>query len=227
MALDVQALIWPIIQIIWINVVLSGDNAVVIALACRSLPEKQRRLGVALGTAAAIVLRIALTAIIVEILLLPYVRIVGGILLFWIAIRLAREDHQEKSLPPSTSLWGTIGIIVVADAVMSLDNALAIAAAANGSLLLVAFGLVLSVPIIIFGATLFAGVIARWPAFVWAGAALLGYVGGELIASDPLFAASQFARVPHWETLCGGAGLVFVVVVAAAMTARAKKRAAH
>ncbi len=226
MALDVQALIWPIIQIIWINIVLSGDNAVVIALACRSLPEKQRRLGVALGTAAAIVLRIALTAIIVEILLLPYVRIVGGILLFWIAIRLAREDHHEKSLPPSTSLWSAIGIIVVADAVMSLDNALAIAAAANGSLLLVAFGLVLSVPIIIFGATLFASVIARWPVFVWAGAALLGYVGGELIGSDPFFATLHITRALHWEVLCGTAGLVFVVVVAAAMTARDRKRAA-
>ncbi len=141
-------------------------------------------------------------------------------------MRLAREDHQEKSLPPAMSLWNAIGIIVLADAVMSLDNALAIAAAANGSLLLVAFGLVLSVPIIIFGATLFASVIARWPAFVWAGAALLGYVGGELIGSDPLFATLHIARVPHWEALCGGAGLVFVVGVAAAMTARAKNRAA-
>lgn len=226
MAPDVQALLWPILQIIWINVVLSGDNAVVIALACRSLPEKQRRLSVALGTAAAILLRIALTAIIVEILLLPYVRIVGGLLLFWIAVRLAREDHEEKSLPPAVSLWNAIGIIVIADAVMSLDNALAIAAAANGSLVLVAFGLILSVPIIIFGATLFSAVIARWPILVWAGAALLGYVGGQLIGSDPLFANLHMVHLPHWETLCGLAGLVFVVVVAAAMTGLDQKRAA-
>jgi YjbE family integral membrane protein len=207
----------PVLQIIWIDIVLSGDNAVVIGLACRALPERQRMLGTALGTGAAVLLRVLLTIVVVEVLHLSYVRLVGGILLFWIAIRLALQESDETSVKPAGSIFAAVRIIVVADTIMSLDNVMAIAAAAKGSILLVAFGLALSVPFIIFGATLFLAVFSRYPALIWAGAALLGYIGGELISSDPLFAAIPLAQLPHWEPLCGTFGVTLVLAIAAVL----------
>ena len=174
-----------ILQIIWIDLLLSGDNAVVIALACRSLPPHQRRLGVLLGAGAAVGLRILFALIISPLLALPYLRLAGGILLIWIAVKLVRGEDAEHDVEAADSLWRAVRTIAIADAVMSLDNVVAIAAASHGNPWLFTFGLVLSVPLIIAGSTLIMGIIARFPIFVWAGAALLGWIAGEMIATDP------------------------------------------
>jgi YjbE family integral membrane protein len=187
---------------------------VVIGLACRSLPERQRRLGIVLGAGAAVVLRALLTIVVVEVLLFPLVRLVGGLLLFWIAIKLAIEDHDEKEINPAESVFAAVRIIVVADAIMSLDNVMGIAAAAKGSISLVAFGLALSVPLIIFGSTLLLGLFSRFPVLVWAGAALLGYVAGQLIGSERLLASFPLAGSAHWDTACGAAGVIIVLAMA-------------
>ena len=217
MNIDIPALLSPVLQIIWIDIVLSGDNAVVIGLACRSLQPKQRRLGIVLGTGAAVILRALLTIVVVEVLALPMVRLIGGLFLFWIAIKLALEDHGKKEIDTAESVFAAVQIIVIADLVMSLDNVMAIAAAANGSILLVVFGLALSVPLIIFGSTLLLTLFTRFPLLVWAGAALLGYVGGQLIGSERLLAAYPVAQWPYWEKLCGGLSVIIVLVIAYAL----------
>lgn len=214
MIIDIQSALGPILQIIWINVVLSGDNAVVIGLACRALPERQRSLGLVFGTGTAIVLRVLLTIVVVKLLGLSLVRLIGGLLLIWIAIRLAMEEHGKKDIGSSGSVFAAIRIVVVADAVMSLDNVMAIAAAAKGSILLVIFGLALSVPLIIFGSTLLIGLFSRFPSLVWTGAGLLGYVAGELIAAEPLFQAYPMTHAAYFEPACGVAGMVTVLVSA-------------
>ena len=175
-----------LLQIIWIDILLSGDNAVVIALACRSLPEKQRRTGILLGAGAAVALRILFALIITYLLAVPYLRIFGGVLLFWIAVKLItgeNEDHHD--IEASDSLWRAVRTIAIADAVMSLDNVVAIAAAARGHPELFIFGLLLTIPLIIAGSTLITALIQRFPIFVWAGAALLGWIAAEMIVTDP------------------------------------------
>lgn len=214
MFIDIQSALGPILQIIWIDIVLSGDNAVVIGLACRALPKRQRVLGISLGTAAAVVLRAVLTIVVVEVLALDLVRLIGGLLLIWIAIKLALEEHGKKDVGSSESVFSAIRIIVVADAVMSLDNVMAIAAAAKGSILLVVFGLTLSVPLIIFGSTLLLGLFSRFPLLVWAGAGLLGYVAGELIGSERLFQTYPITHAAYWDPACGVAGIVIVLIIA-------------
>ena len=214
MTLDSVPTLVPILQIIWIDIVLSGDNAVAIGLACRALPERQRAIGIMLGAGAAVVLRIFLTLVVVEILQLAYVRLIGGLLLLWIAIKLVLQDRGKADITAAASIGAAVRIIVIADTIMSLDNVVAIAAAAKGSILLVAFGLALSVPFIIFGATLFLGLFSHYPALVWAGAALLGYIGGELISADPLIAALPWSHAPYWGAGCGGAGSLTVLVLA-------------
>ncbi len=179
-----SALLISVAEIVWINLVLSGDNAVVIALACRSLPSDRQMLGLWLGAAAAVGLRIVFTAIVASLLGVPFIKIVGGALLIWIAVKLLIQESEETDTPSSQSLWGAVRIIVVADMVMSLDNVLAIAAAAHGSMALIVFGLLLSAPLVVFGAKLMVGLLTRFPAFVWGGAALLGWVAGELIIAD-------------------------------------------
>jgi YjbE family integral membrane protein len=173
-------------QIIWIDLLLSGDNAVVIALACRSLPESQRRIGIWLGAGAAVGLRIAFAYIISHLLNIPFLQMAGGILLMWIAVKLL-TDHNDPSranVRASNSLWGAVGTIAMADAVMSLDNVVAIAAIAGDNYWLFIFGLALSIPFIVVGASLISGLISRFPILVWAGAALLGWIGGGMIADD-------------------------------------------
>lgn len=207
--------VWaPILQIIWIDLVLSGDNAVVIALACHGLAGKQRFWGVILGSAAAIALRVLLTVVVVEILHLPFVRLVGGLLLLWIAVSLAIEEDDEHNVPEATSIFTAVRIIVVADAIMSLDNVMAIAAAARGSLLLVVFGLALSIPFIIFGASLFLALLSRFPILIWLGAAVLGYVAGDLIGSEELFERFPIVHNSHWDVACGIAGVIATLVIA-------------
>lgn len=174
------------LQIIWIDLVLSGDNAVLIALACRGLPDRrQRRAGIILGAGVAIILRIIFAGAVTQLLEIPYLRLIGGILLFWIAVKLLiGEDECEPEITAHNRLWRAVGTIALADVLMSLDNVIAVAAVANGSVALIAFGVALSVPLIIWGSTLVLALIARFPLIVWFGAGLLGWISGELIASE-------------------------------------------
>ena len=144
----------PILQIVWIDVLLSGDNALVIALACRSLPEERRRLGLFLGSCAAIALRIAFTLLIAELFDVPFIRIAGGIVLLWIAITLAGPEASHKEIESAKTLWSAVRIIATADVIMSFDNMLAVVAVAKGSILLILFGLALSIPLLMFGSSL-------------------------------------------------------------------------
>jgi YjbE family integral membrane protein len=181
--------ILQILQIIGIDILLSGDNAVVIALACRSLPPEKRKLGIILGVTAAIVLRVIFTLGLQFVIGWPWLMLVGGFLLLWIAIQLLIEaDDSEKVIADNKTLMGAVRTIALADLVMSLDNVLAVAGAAHGHPGLILFGLALSIPLIMGGATLIIGLLTRFPILVWAGAALLGWIAGELIASERMLA---------------------------------------
>jgi YjbE family integral membrane protein len=204
------------LEIIVINILLSGDNAVVIALACRNLPPHQRRWGVFWGAIGAIVLRIVLTFFAVALLELPYLKLVGGALLVWIGIKLIAEDEGEgeEQVAGSDRMLAAIKTVIVADLVMSIDNVLAVAGAAKGSLTLLIFGLVVSIPLVIVGAQLIMKLIERMPILILAGGGLLGYVAGEMVVEDPAL-AHWIAAGPHW--LHWGipfAGVVLVIGVA-------------
>jgi len=183
-----------IVKIIGINIVLSGDNAVVIALACRNLPPRQRRIGILLGAGAAVVLRILFTLMVLFLFqVVPYLKLVGGLLLFWIAVKLlAGDDHAgEDKVAGGDSLWEAVKIVAIADVVMSLDNVLAIVGAAESAppeqrIWLIVLGLAISIPLVVAGSTLIMGLLTRYPILVWAGAGLLGWVAGELIATEPV-----------------------------------------
>ncbi|KAB0677229.1 TerC family protein [Aureimonas leprariae] len=177
-------------EIVWINIVLSGDNAVVIAMACRGLPPDRRQTGMVLGALVAVALRIAFTVVIETLLAVPFLKIVGGGLLVWIAVKLLSGGEDEGEVEASPRLWEAVRTVAVADAVMSLDNVLAIAGVAKDSMLLVIVGLAISVPLIVVGATLIMKLLARFPILVWAGAGLLGWVAGGMLLSDP-FAARE------------------------------------
>jgi YjbE family integral membrane protein len=179
--------ILPLIEIIWVNVVLSGDNAVVIAMACRGLPENKRRWGMLLGAGAAVVLRIAFTLVLAALLATPYLKIVGGLLLFWVALKLINDSdaHDQPDIRRSSSLFEAVRTVAIADAVMSLDNVLAIEAVAQGSVRLLIVGLLVSIPLIVAGATLIMKLLDRVPILVWAGAGLLGWLSGEMMVTDP------------------------------------------
>jgi YjbE family integral membrane protein len=172
-------------KIIWINVLLSGDNALVIAMACRGLAPRQRLWGMVIGAGIAVVLLIAFTGIVARLMVLPYLKLVGGLALLVIAARLLVPDDEGDDVTAATSLWHAIRIVVIADIVMSLDNVIAVAAAANGQLPLLILGLAVSIPIIIAGAALIMLVLDRFPILVWLGATLLGWIAGEVIATDP------------------------------------------
>lgn len=176
-----------VLRIIGIDIVLAGDNAVVIALACRSLPPQQRTVGIILGAGAAIILRILFTLVVQEILDISWLKLAGGLVLLWIAVKLLlAEESSDESVKSGASLWEAVRIVAIADMVMSLDNVLAIAAAAHGDAGLIIFGLLVSIPLVVGGATIITGLLTRYPIFVWAGAALLGWVAGELIATEPV-----------------------------------------
>jgi YjbE family integral membrane protein len=186
-----------ILQIIWIDLLLSGDNAVVIALACRSLPPHLRRWGIILGAGVAILLRIIFATIISTLLAIPFLKVVGGLLLLWIAVKLAKgEEAEEKTVAASDKLYKAVWTIAVADAVMSLDNVVAIAAVSKGDVWLFGFGLALSIPLIMVGSHIIMAMIEKFPVIVWAGAALLGWIAGEMIATDPAV-AGRFGIEPH------------------------------
>jgi YjbE family integral membrane protein len=176
-----------VLRIIGINIILSGDNAIVIALACRSLPPRQRVMGIILGAGAAVLLRIIFTVLVQQLLDVPWLKLVGGLVLLWIAVKLLLgEESSEDSVRSGASVWDAVKIVAVADIVMSLDNVLAIAAAAGGNMSLVILGLIISIPLVVFGATLLTWLLDRMPILVWAGSALLGWVAGELIATEPV-----------------------------------------
>jgi YjbE family integral membrane protein len=172
-------------KIIWINVLLSGDNALVIAMACRGLAPRQRLWGMVIGAGIAVVLLIVFTGIVAKLMVLPYLKLVGGVALLVIAAKLLVPDDEGDNVTAGTSLWHAIRIVVIADIVMSLDNVIAVAAAANGQLPLLVLGLAVSIPIIIAGAALIMMVLDRFPILIWLGATLLGWIAGDVIDTDP------------------------------------------
>ena len=173
-----------VVKIIWINILLSGDNAIVIALACRKLPQPQRRWGMIIGAGVASILLIVFTGVISFLMTLPYLKMLGGCALIWIAYRLLVPDEGEHHVEAVEDLWRAVRIVVVADVIMSLDNVIAVAAAAHGSYLLLGLGLMVSIPLVIAGAALIMALLERFPVLVWAGGALLGWIGGGLIFDD-------------------------------------------
>jgi YjbE family integral membrane protein len=216
-------------QIIWINILLSGDIAVVIALACRTLPARQRFWGILLGAGAAVLLRVFFTVIIAQIMAVPFLKLVGGLLLLWIAVKLIvpSDDHAEGSVKAGDTLLRAVWLVTVADIVMSLDNVIAIAAAAESAAaridiahaltiktVLIVFGLASSVPLIIAGSALLMSLLERFPILVWAGAALLGWVAGEIIVKDAAvvsYLGAEFVDKIHlWSAAVGA---VFVVAL--------------
>lgn len=172
-------------KIIWINVLLSGDNALVIAMACRGLAPRERLWGMVIGAGIAVVLLIAFTGIVAKLMVLPYLKLVGGIALFVIAAKLLVPEDEGEDVTAGTSLWHAIRIVVIADIVMSLDNVIAVAAAANGQMSLLILGLAVSIPMIIAGAALIMMVLDRFPILIWLGATLLGWIAGDVIETDP------------------------------------------
>lgn len=193
-------LLWgKLFEIIILNIVLSGDNAVVIALACRGLPPEQRTKGIVLGAGVAVVLRVIFTVLIASLLNTPFLRIAGALLLLWIAIKLIAEDGeaQDDSVAASDRLWKAVQTVAIADIVMSLDNVLAIAAVAKDSVPLLVAGLVISIPLIVVGASLITKLLEKFPILVWAGAALLGWVAGEMLDSDPWLITTFGADLLH------------------------------
>jgi YjbE family integral membrane protein len=228
-------------QIIWINILLSGDNAVVIALACRSLPPRQRFWGILLGAGAAVVLRIFFTIIIAQIMAIMLLKLVGGILLLWIAVKLLvpSEEAGEDSVKAGDTLLRAVWLVTVADIVMSLDNVIAIAAAAESAAArvdlahaltikttLIVFGLATSVPLIIAGSALLVALLNRFPILVWAGAGLLGWVAGEIMIKDAAVEAwlgeELVDRLHLWAA---AAGAVFVIAVGYVIRRAHHKRA--
>ena len=205
------------------NIVLSGDNAVVIAMAARSLPAQHQRKAIFWGSAAAIVMRIVLTLIAVEMLKWPYLKIIGALLLLYIGISLLSEDGgEEDGHHEIATMTAAIRTILVADLVMSLDNVLAVAAAANGNTPLLVIGLAVSIPLIIFGSTLLLKVMDRFPVIITLGAALLGFLAGEMMFTDPAF-VGHFGALSHVAVnAAGAAGAVIVVTVGLWMQRRAR-----
>jgi YjbE family integral membrane protein len=234
-------------KIIWINVLLSGDNALVIAMACRGLEPRQRLWGMILGAGVAVLLRIIFTGIVATLMGLPYLKLVGGLALLVIAAKLlVPEQEDEEGVESASHLWAAVQIVAIADIVMSLDNVIAVAAAANGSVPLLVLGLAISVPLIVAGAALIMALLTRLPALVWAGAGLLGWIAGEVMATDPVVQPKlhalfdgplgvkldalfgSFGPAPHFanggdggEVLCGIIGIVIVLVAGAIWRKRA------
>ena len=199
-----------LVKIVWINIILSGDNAVVIALAARSLPPHQQKQAVFWGSGAAVVLRIVLTVVAAKLLELSFLQIIGGCLLLWIGYQLLGSDEDDAGEAKTYgSLMAAVRTILLADLVMSLDNVIAVAAAAHGSILLLVLGLAVSIPLVIFGSTLMIKLMERFPVIVLLGAALIGWVGGETIANDTALHGYAMAHPSlHYIAAALGAALV-------------------
>ena len=226
-----QPTFWvALLKIMWINVLLSGDNAVVIAMACLGLPPRQRLWGMVLGAGVAVVLRIIFTVVIAQLMLLPYLKIVGGLALFYIAAKLlVPEDEDENEVQAVEHLWRAVRIVAVADIIMSLDNVIAIAAAAQGNFALIMIGLAISIPLIVAGAAIIMALLERYPILVWAGAALLGWIVGEVIVTDPVIQGYLEPKLGaegfHYITLFAALTGAVLVLLVGGMWRRAKQSA--
>jgi len=227
MSSEVWVALW---QIVIVDVLLSGDNAVVIALACRNLPDKQRNTAVLAGTAGAVLARLVFCFTISSLLEITALKLIGGILLLWIGIKLMQPEAtgEGENIQSAAGLWGAVRTIVIADLVMSLDNVIGIVAAAKGHFGLIAFGLCLSIPLIVFGSKLVLRILNRFPVLVVAGAALLGWLAGEIMVHDPL--VPKFVlhhETSHTEALVACmTGALIVVVLGTFMKRRTLARAA-
>ncbi len=205
------------LQIMGINILLSGDNAVVIALAVRGLPPKERFWGMVLGAGCAAVLLILFTGIVATLMQLPYLKFAGGLALFWVAVKLVVPEEEHDGAEDGEvveDLWRAVRIVVVANLVMSLDNVIAVAAAAKGNYVLLGLGLAVSIPIVIAGSALFLAIIERFPLVIWGGGALLGWIAGGLLPDDPVIAAHIPEQLADkLDVACGIAGAVIVVTI--------------
>jgi YjbE family integral membrane protein len=214
----VQPLWSAVPQIVFVNILLSGDNAVVIAMACRALPRRQRIWGLVIGEAVAVVLLIVFAAVLARVLQWPYLKVTGGLALIYIAARLLVPDNDGDEVEPAANLWRAVSIVVAADIVMSFDNILAVVQIANGNFVLLAIGLVVSIPIIIAGAAIITALLDRLPILIWAGAALLGWIAGRTIAGDQAIAGwahriAGAARDSSIELAAGCTGAVLVILI--------------
>src|SRR3982750_4192498 len=216
------------LEIIVINILLSGDNAVVIALACRNLPAKQKWWGIFWGVVGAVVLRIILTFFAVQLLALPYLQIVGAVLLLWIGVKLIAEDEggDDHDVAASDRLFAAVKTVIVADLVMSIDNVIGVAGAAKGSLLLLVFGLVISIPLVVLGAQLIMKLVEKMPWLVIAGGGLLGYIAGEIAIEDVTVKPWVAANAPGLHYGAPIAGVIIVVAVGVWLTRRQKRAVA-
>lgn len=226
-----SAAFWiALLQIIWVNILLSGDNAVVIALAARSLPPAQQKKAIVVGSAAAIIMRIVLTLVAAKLLLLPWLKLIGALLLVYIGVTLLMPEGEEDGAGKTQgNLFTAIRTIMIADLVMSLDNVVAVAAAAMGDTTLLVLGLAISIPLVIFGSTLLLKVIERFPIIVWVGAALLGFIAGELLVGDPAL-QEPVARIDaalgvtqhSFALMMGALGAVLVLAIGKVLVMRQK-----
>ncbi len=222
------ALWGALLAIIVANILLSGDNAVVIAMAARSLKPEHQKKAIIWGSAAAIIMRVILTIVAVKLLTLPYLKLIGGILLFWIGYQLLTDSDDEANIKSHTTVSAAIRTILVADLVMSLDNVIAVASAADKApeaarLTLLIIGLAMSIPLIIAGSTILIKVMDKYPIIITGGAALLGFLAGSMMVSDPAVVHWFEANVPNSEALAGALGAVLVVVIAKWMSKREAK----
>ncbi len=235
-----QAFWIGLLKIIGVNLVLSGDNAVVIALAARSLPAKQQKAAVLWGSGAAVVMRIVLTIFAVALLTLPWLKLIGSLLLFWIGVKLLIPESEDENVSASDNLMAAVKTILIADLVMSIDNVIAVAAAAQGSMTLLVLGLAISIPLVIFGSTLLLHLMERWPVIITIGGGLLGFVAGEMLVTDPALKGwlggigvefdGEKPKVGgvSLEILCGLAGAVIVIAAGTLIgKRRAMKAAVH
>lgn len=213
-----------VLQIIAIDILLGGDNAVVIALACRSLPEDLRKKGIFWGVVGAIGLRVVLIAFALQILDIPFLKLVGGLLLLWIGMKLlVGEDDDSHDVDGSAHLWGAVKTIIVADAVMSIDNVIAVAGASGGHMPLVVFGIVISIPIIVWGSQIVMKLMDRFPLVITLGGGLLGWIGGSMLVSDKGL-TNFIGTLPGWShQVAGAVGAALVVITG---TVLAKRKAA-
>ena len=210
-----------VLQIIAIDILLGGDNAVVIALACRKLPEAQRKKGIFWGVAGAIFLRVVLIFFALQLLAVPWLKIVGALLLIWIGVKLLQpEDEGHGEVAAATTLAGAIKTVIVADAVMSIDNVIAVAAAAHGSMLLVVFGILVSIPIVVWGSQLVLKLMDRYPIVITGGGALLGWIAGGMIPGDTALPPDTFAAIPYAKQVLALAGALLVIALGKWLAAR-------
>jgi YjbE family integral membrane protein len=217
-----------VVAIIFVNILLSGDNAIVIALACRNLSPRARRQGIFWGVLGAIVLRIALTFFVMRLLVDPWLRLVGAVLLAWIGVRLITEEAKSvRPITASDRLLAAVGTILVADLVMSLDNVMAVAAAAKGDVWLIVFGLAISIPMVVVGSQIIMPLIKRFPVLVYAGGGMLGYIGGEMALDDPVIEPWIAANASGIAPLVPFVGFTAVVAAGLVHTRRRKRAAQH